>query len=340
MYENIRKRKESWESFDDIDGLGHECGCLLEDKDGNIWIGGQFTTAGGTTVNNVAYWDGSAWNAAGSGVITPNTALYVYDIAFDAANNVYITGDFTSADGNSVESVAVWNSTTWKDMADGLAGSTPTGRSVDINSDGDLWVGGDFDSVGGADLADRLAIWNGTTWLHTDVDLPGSATVYDVHFVRKIKGNDIYIGYNTSGSATASYTNTVAYNDGTSIAYPLIRVTRSGGTSATLRWIKNETTGVAMYFDLDMMDGETLTLDCRPGNREIYSSWWRTPPTHRGGEVRAPVPGALKRGSDFVNFNLLPGDNDISVMVDEAGTPTLTFLFEWRDTYWSFDGSA
>ena len=39
MYENMRKRKGYWESFDDIDGLGHECVCLLEDRGGNFWIG-------------------------------------------------------------------------------------------------------------------------------------------------------------------------------------------------------------------------------------------------------------------------------------------------------------
>ena len=35
----LRKKGGHWESFDDIDGLGHECRCLLEDMDGNIWIG-------------------------------------------------------------------------------------------------------------------------------------------------------------------------------------------------------------------------------------------------------------------------------------------------------------
>ena len=39
MHESMRKRKGHWESFDDIDGLSHECWCVLEDKDGNIWIG-------------------------------------------------------------------------------------------------------------------------------------------------------------------------------------------------------------------------------------------------------------------------------------------------------------
>lgn len=39
MHENIRERKGHWESFDDIDGLGHECWCLLEGRKGSIWIG-------------------------------------------------------------------------------------------------------------------------------------------------------------------------------------------------------------------------------------------------------------------------------------------------------------
>ncbi len=39
MHESIRRREGHWESFDDIDGLCHECWCLLEDVAGNIWIG-------------------------------------------------------------------------------------------------------------------------------------------------------------------------------------------------------------------------------------------------------------------------------------------------------------
>ncbi len=33
------KNKGYWESFDDIDGLGHECWCILQDSKSNIWIG-------------------------------------------------------------------------------------------------------------------------------------------------------------------------------------------------------------------------------------------------------------------------------------------------------------
>jgi len=51
MLESVRKRKGHWESFDDIDGLEHECECLLEDREGNIWIG---------TYIGVDYYDGES----------------------------------------------------------------------------------------------------------------------------------------------------------------------------------------------------------------------------------------------------------------------------------------
>src|ERR1019366_1654117 len=34
----------------------------------NLYVGGEFTTAGGVTANNIAKWDGNAWSALGSGV--------------------------------------------------------------------------------------------------------------------------------------------------------------------------------------------------------------------------------------------------------------------------------
>lgn len=39
MNEGMEINKGYWESLDDTDGLKHNCQCLLEDTDGNIWIG-------------------------------------------------------------------------------------------------------------------------------------------------------------------------------------------------------------------------------------------------------------------------------------------------------------
>lgn len=37
----------------------------ITEFEGNIYVGGKFSVAGGSAVDNIAYWDGSAWHAAG-----------------------------------------------------------------------------------------------------------------------------------------------------------------------------------------------------------------------------------------------------------------------------------
>jgi len=172
-------------------------------------------------------------------------------------------------------------------------------------------------------IADRIAVWNGSTWSGLGIDLPGDPTVWAMLPIN----NDLYLGYSTSGSVNAAYTQTIT-NSGTRSAYPTIKFERSGGTTAHIEWIKNETTGAIINFDYTLNDGEELTLDLSEGERSIVSSQfgrsWQ----------------AVLRSSDLATFYLAPGDNDISVYVSETGSPTITASMEWRNTHWSADGAA
>ena len=49
-------------------GMDGQVDALAFDSSGNLYAGGAFATAGGTSVNCVAKWDGSSWSALGSGV--------------------------------------------------------------------------------------------------------------------------------------------------------------------------------------------------------------------------------------------------------------------------------
>ena len=46
-------------------------------KEGNLYVGGRFTMAGGIEVNGIAKWNGSAWSALGAGV---GNGPYVPDV--------------------------------------------------------------------------------------------------------------------------------------------------------------------------------------------------------------------------------------------------------------------
>ena len=66
---------------------------LAIDDSGALYAGGDFTTAGGVTVNNIAKWDGSAWSALGTGTAggvcaltvdkTGMTPILLFDDIFD-----------------------------------------------------------------------------------------------------------------------------------------------------------------------------------------------------------------------------------------------------------------
>jgi phage-related protein len=158
---------------------------------------------------------------------------------------------------------------------------------------------------------------------YIDIDLPGNPEVWDF----RIKNDDLYVAFSTTGSATAADTQTVT-NNGTRKAYPIIVFERSGGTSVELIHMKNETTGAVLYFDYSLLDGEKITIDLTPRNRRITSNQF-------GNVIHACL-----RPSNFVDFFLLPGNNSISVLVTEAGGPTTTAYMQWRTTHWSADGVA
>ncbi|MCP4540736.1 MAG: PKD domain-containing protein [Chloroflexi bacterium] len=91
--------------------------------DGNkIWAGGDPGKIGGSTVNKLGYYDGSAWHAIGSGVNGRVHGLVYVDNAPSGDGVTYIVGSFTEADGDAAIRVARWDGTpgssgTWKRRA-------------------------------------------------------------------------------------------------------------------------------------------------------------------------------------------------------------------------------
>jgi hypothetical protein len=298
--------------------MGSGCNNTVSDikvhPDGKIYVGGGFTSAGGGSSVGIAYWDpsDSSWNDVSTAGVTGGNAN-VWSIAIDKNGLVYIGGSFTAAGGVSCANVAVWNGSTFEPLG---AGQSDQVYRLYLTNDGLLYASGLFGTGNN--------IWNGTTWTTLDVDLPGSPTIDSLLQYR----DNLYIGYNTAGSATAANLDSPV-NNGTTITYPVIKIKRSGGTSSNLRWMKNETTGATINFtDYALLDGETLTLDFRPGKRGITSSMF-------GSRW-----GAIARNSAFTDFNFLPGTNNITLYALNAGAPTITATAVWDLVHWSVDGVA
>jgi phage-related protein len=147
--------------------------------------------------------------------------------------------------------------------------------------------------------------------------------VFDIDIDQK----NLYFGGSYEG--TLQYQGlTTCTNNGSTASYPVIKIKRSGGTSATIASLINYTDEKTVWLDYDMSDGETVTIDFRPGRRAVTSD--------RYGDIW----NAVKRNSDFNYFRLLPGANIIGAYVELAGAPTMTATISWDLVHWSADGVA
>jgi len=118
--------------------------------DNQLIAGGRFTTAGGTTVNRIAAWDGSSWSELGSGIGgSAVTALTVYD------GKLIAGGFFYTAGGTAANRVARWDGSTWQPLGSGMNAYVNTLTVYDNQ----LIAGGDFTTAGGT-AANYIAAWN------------------------------------------------------------------------------------------------------------------------------------------------------------------------------------
>lgn len=143
-------------------GMNGQVNAILAARDGTWYVGGAFTTAGGTTVNRIARWDGSTWTAL---TATPGVNGTVYALTEAANGDIIVGGAFTTAGGVTVNGVTRWNGTVFAALGGtpGIAGGGATVYAVKYDANANLIVTGDFTSAGGAGAA-GIAVWNGASW--------------------------------------------------------------------------------------------------------------------------------------------------------------------------------
>jgi hypothetical protein len=128
---------------------------LAMDGSGNVYAGGSFTTAGGSSANYIARWDGSSWSALGTGMNSDVLAL-----AVDGSGNVYAGGSFTTAGGSNANYIAKWDGTSWSAVGMGMNGNV---LALAVDGSGNVYAGGDFITAGGSN-ANYVAKWDGASW--------------------------------------------------------------------------------------------------------------------------------------------------------------------------------
>ncbi len=142
-----------------------------------LYVGGNFTTAGGQTANHIARWDGKTWRAlshSGSDIATDGfvATLAVWDDG--TGEGLYAGGLFATAGGVTANGIARWDGAGWSVLS-GPAGTgiqlhdfdPGTAWTLAVYDDGTseaLYVGGWFNNAGGIDPAAGIAKWDGAEW--------------------------------------------------------------------------------------------------------------------------------------------------------------------------------
>ena len=136
----------------------------LKAKGSNLYVGGDFDDAGGNiNADRIAMWDGTNWNALGSGLyyqLFPGPTIEVDAIEIKD-NEVYAGGNFSNVYGNpSFNYIAKWNGAVWSPL-----GTSPNSGVNSITLKGNsLYVGGMFTIVGGNSNAKYIAKWENNSW--------------------------------------------------------------------------------------------------------------------------------------------------------------------------------
>lgn len=299
-------------------GMDGPLRAIVVDLNGDIIIAGTFSA----TLQRVARWDGLTFSAIGPGF---NGDCYALAVGQDGT--IYASGLFTTTDGgaaNALLRIAQWTGGAWSEMAGGLGS---TAQQISIAPNGDVWIVGAFSTAGDLTV-EGVVKWEGTSWAQTDL-IPNMTTqirglttgrrdpvIADIY--------EVYIGWDNSAVSPYGGAATIA-NGGTQNAAPKFVIMRTGGTTAKLISIRDELTGKELFFDYDLLDGETLTIDLAPTAQSIVS------------DFSGARPDAALANSDIGSFTLLPGDNPITVFIDVSGAPTITAFLIHRATFWSID---
>jgi hypothetical protein len=186
-------------------GVGGFSGVAVRvESDGtNLYVGGAFTNCGGIFATNIAKWNGTNWSALGPGLGYYNNSLSQLVGALLYRNGqLYAGGAFTNAGNIAATNLAKWDGSAWSAVGGGIPGvynifsGNPVTSLEMIGTD--LYVAGNFTSVGSGVSALNIAKWNGSAWSALGAGLKGPPNSGPVSSLAAI-GSDLY--------ATGNFTN-------------------------------------------------------------------------------------------------------------------------------------
>ena len=135
----------------------------------NVYVGGNFISAGNKLMNGITAWDGVNWNPIGTAGRINGIYATVRALAGDGTNLYTGGSSFYWAGQTNVNLIGRFDGTNWYPLGTGISGSSVisgpigTGILTIALTNNYVYAGGYFTNAGGVPVT-NIASWNGTNW--------------------------------------------------------------------------------------------------------------------------------------------------------------------------------
>ncbi|MEO6049503.1 MAG: hypothetical protein ABIQ57_18605, partial [Candidatus Kapaibacterium sp.] len=290
----------------------------------NIYIGGDFSSAGTVRANRVACFNSAThrWLSLGDGI--DSASSFVRGLAV-VGTQLYVGGVFQSVSGVPARGLARWDGARWSDVAGGVGGENPYVYALAASGRW-LYVGGSFSHAGGLpDGVGGVARWDTqeSKWYALGSGLASTTSSrYAVTFA--VTATGVIVGGSFARAGNISAANIAAWSE-------------SGGWSAlTDSTGGNGVDGLvsALAFDTrgDLWVGGDFSRggDRASSNLAIWSAGggWRMP----GIALNGPVHGIAAIGTEI----FIGGEFTRNSLNDA----TMTHVVRWDGSRWSTLGAG
>ncbi|MCU0862323.1 MAG: hypothetical protein MUC36_00905 [Planctomycetes bacterium] len=242
---------------------------------GDPIVGGGVLGADGTVARGITRWNGTSFEALGSGLDG-----VVSDIQLAADGSILAAGSFQNSGTNPVVGVARWNGTSWQSVGGGLAGIVT--QVLELPGGALIATATQVDAL-------RVMRYDGTAWTQLGPLFP-SGTVFDLV---RLPNGDLVVAGSFSGP-TGSGADNVARWDG-SAWQALDNFGGFPGTVTSLQVLGNGTLAIGGRFFLD-------------GTQRQIAIWNGTEalPLPSEPPLNAPVRLAVAQNGDLIAGSELP----------------------------------
>lgn len=180
-------------------GVGGAVKSLTTMPNGDLIVGGDFTTAGGVAANRIARWSNGVWSPVGSGFGAEVLALAVLQ-------NGSLVAASALGTGSGLTGIARWTGTTWAPMGAGLGG-IGVASELAVLPNGDLLAAGTSILVGG--VMQWVVRWDGVSWSQFGTLSPASPVFARVNDLEVLPNGDVLALYTPAtlgGTGVALFT--------------------------------------------------------------------------------------------------------------------------------------